>query len=273
MKKQLLSGIASLVCASLFAQSPIVIYNGTAGQLFNTTSAYDSAKVKQDTINGNAFLNIWGTANDTTLTVGTAQGLSYDVGNVLLPLGYTGTVANSVLKFKVSTNGTGAGLRIQFNTFGAIKYGYQWDTIPGADTGFYDVTIPLADFKTIVDGEITAVSIIDGLLSASNSQVEFVLLASDSGAFAQVYLDDVEIGNRITTDLSDVSISASATAVYPNPCQSGTLYLREQKQYTLMNSTGAVLSSGNSSQVDVSSLNPGVYYIKMDTDVQKVIIN
>jgi hypothetical protein len=276
MKKELLAGMAGLVLSSaLFAQSPVIIYNGTAGQLFNgTLTANDSAHVAEDSLsNGNTYLKIWGKSADSTLKVGGVVDASYDVFNSVLPLGYTGTVANSVLKFKVFTDSSGAGLRIQFMTNSNIYYAFQWDTIPGADTGFVEVIVPMSQFKTVVNDKLTGVAITDQLLQGTTSQVQFIVYASDSNTYAFVGLDDIEIGNEITTDLPLNNISYASQHVYPNPCRTGTLFLGEtQKDYSVMNASGMLIKTGNGKTIDVSDLNAGIYYIKINTNVQKVIL-
>ncbi len=276
MKKNLLCGIAFIALSTtLFAQSPVVIYNGTVGQLFNSSPmAFDSAHVMEDSIGSNKYMEIWGTSPDTSLRVGDVTNAAYDVFNSILPLGYTGTVASSSLTFRAYTDTTMAGLMIEFVTNSQIMYGYKWDSIPGSDTGFVTVTIPLAEFTTVVDGKLTSVAITDQLLQGTISQVRFVLLAKDSSSFASVGLDDIIIGNSMVTGLETNTLGTQSQTVYPNPCHTGTLFLGEEsKEYSITNASGAFVLSGKGKTADVSGLNSGIYYIKIDADVQKVIVN
>lgn len=277
MKKQLLCGLAFLLFASAVqAQSPVVIYNGTTGQLFNGTPyAFDSVKVSEKIWGTNTYWNLMGTSSDSSKYVGGAGNARYGAGTDPEPLGFTGSVAGSAISFKLYTDSTSPGFRIQFVTSDDILFGYQWDSVPAtADTGFIEVVVPLSDFKIIKGDTISNVALTDFELEDATSQVAFVLMASDTSTLASLGIDDLVIGNLSTLSIYDQDISSGRPAIYPNPCNTGMVNLGESpRNYSLMNSSGAAMKIGTGKTLDVSSLNPGVYYIKMDADVQKLIIN
>jgi hypothetical protein len=62
--------------------------------------------------------------------------------------------------------------------------------------------------------------------------------------------------------------------IHPNPVTSGNLnFGRKVNNYTLMNSTGAVMQQGtNAEKLDVTGLSKGLYMLKLDGKIEKVIV-
>lgn len=62
--------------------------------------------------------------------------------------------------------------------------------------------------------------------------------------------------------------------IFPNPITSGNLnFGRTVNNYTLMNSTGVVMQQGaNSEKLDVTGLSKGMYMLKLDDKIEKVIV-
>lgn len=68
--------------------------------------------------------------------------------------------------------------------------------------------------------------------------------------------------------------NSNALFVHPNPITSGNLnFGRAVSNYTLMNSTGAVMQQGvNADKLDVTGLSKGMYMLKLDDKIEKVVI-
>ncbi len=73
-----------------------------------------------------------------------------------------------------------------------------------------------------------------------------------------------------------IEAQASIVKVYPNPANDVlNIVTTGNVEYQLINSVGQVVMSGNvdgSARINVSGLNSGVYFLKVNADIQKVVI-
>ena len=61
--------------------------------------------------------------------------------------------------------------------------------------------------------------------------------------------------------------------IYPNPSETGVFKLNKATNWEVFDAKGLFLKNGNSNQVDLSEQAKGLYFIKMESAVQKVIIH
>jgi hypothetical protein len=72
----------------------------------------------------------------------------------------------------------------------------------------------------------------------------------------------------------DLSKLEKITPIYPNPVSNGTVYFgKEVASYGIFNINGSLVSYGISTdKAEVNTLNKGMYFIKLDGNVQKLVI-
>lgn len=134
-----------------------------------------------------------------------------------------------------------------------------------------DGTVTKVNFK--LDGEYHAKGQngVDGVYTSIYSPTEartYVLGArafDDEGESKEVSIT-VEV-KLITGTTDDVSNEFSA---FPNPT-TGVVHLGEKVAWELMSSQGEVLSRGVGNEVDLSGQTKGVYFLKMNSVIEKII--
>jgi hypothetical protein len=84
----------------------------------------------------------------------------------------------------------------------------------------------------------------------------------------------VKVHYSLTTGLEGVAIS-KATKVYPNPAASSLVIESAGGNYTISDQLGRVVLNGvaanKSTMVDISALNPGLYFIRSGNEVVKFV--
>ena len=86
----------------------------------------------------------------------------------------------------------------------------------------------------------------------------------------------LKIGERVlslTTDLEDGSLSNLETInIFPNPTNDGVFNLSKASNWKVYSVLGDELKSGNSNQINLSEQPKGVYLIKMNDKVERVVV-
>ena len=102
---------------------------------------------------------------------------------------------------------------------------------------------------------------------------DFRPVASSPALSGAAFKENPTIGNLIVA-AKEIEEALKAPAVYPNPVSSGVLYFgREVLSYGIFNISGNLIGSGfNTDRAEVQYLNTGIYFIKLDGQVQKFII-
>ncbi|MFZ4543823.1 MAG: T9SS type A sorting domain-containing protein [Saprospiraceae bacterium] len=88
-----------------------------------------------------------------------------------------------------------------------------------------------------------------------------------------IFSENPTITNLLVS-ANEISEAAKFPAVFPNPVIMGTLnFGREVISFGIFDASGRLLNSGfNTDRADVQNLNNGIYFIKMDGQVQKFIV-
>ena len=81
----------------------------------------------------------------------------------------------------------------------------------------------------------------------------------------------VSDGNCVVTAL-DENLHNSRQAVYPNPTN-GKIYWYETQNWTLLNVSGLEIQKGQGIEIDLSNLQSGVYFLKLDETVHRITKN
>jgi hypothetical protein len=147
------------------------------------------------------------------------------------------------------------------------------------------ITLKFIDFNTTlsVNGNVISVFATDGATYRwySCADPEVTLSTENNPQFTTPvsgqYAVEVDFGNcKFRSDCADIEISSSddvmlnAFRIYPNPAKDFLTISAENKaSYQIIKSTGALITKGLISaglnQLDISSLNPGVYTIQVKT--------
>ena len=98
-----------------------------------------------------------------------------------------------------------------------------------------------------------------------------VYAAKNNGQMSTPVNVTIEASFDGVEEAQEISVS-----VYPNPAHE-VLYIvaNGNVEYQMINSVGQVVMSGNvegNAQINVSGLNSGVYFLKVDANIQKVVI-
>lgn len=142
-----------------------------------------------------------------------------------------------------------------------------------------------ANFKLSATGETIYLSdsygeIVDLIaFTDQNTDMSYARIPNGTGDFI-VTAPSFGTENSTTASNDDIESSTNSLTVYPNP-SSGIITIQLNSVTTsqtiqIYNATGAVvkqLNLNNESTVDVSSWIPGIYYIKSEDKVQKLIVH
>ena len=96
------------------------------------------------------------------------------------------------------------------------------------------------------------------------------------GAEGTYFFDDFQVYeglspafvDTLATSISKMPVSNNEFILYPNPVKD-RLYVQgisEELQWTIISITGAVISTGRTNNINVSSLNSGYYFIRLEND-------
>lgn len=77
---------------------------------------------------------------------------------------------------------------------------------------------------------------------------------------------------RDNTALSVNEIVNQKFKVFPNPSDSGVFYFNEKYAYKIYSTTGKLIKSGFDSKVDLSSFSKGMYFLKIQSRITKILI-
>lgn len=277
MKKSLLSLAMGLTFGAAFAQDTLIVFNGTTGVANGKPYAFDGApiKVTKDTIQSLVVLHLSTTAATSGYAGGGGVG-GYSQKGDLLPLGYTGTVANSLLQFKVSTPLTGPALQIQFKTSDGTIFGKNWNFKDSTSikTGYGIVTAPVSSLKLKSKaGVFDSTVVTDEQLQDATSEIQFVV--SYTGPKTDIYVDDLFLINtEVVAGLEDETLTSSDFNVYPNPNHTGVINLGENaKSYSLSTISGAIVKEGVGNTINVEGIEKGVYFVRVGNKTTKVVLN
>lgn len=124
-------------------------------------------------------------------------------------------------------------------------------------SGAYIQTLPMSGPFTVT---VSGAELSTGLLI----QYGFVITGPNANPLDEATLGSVVIGQPDVSGLEELSISASA---YPNPA-TDELVLSSDSEingYEIINVAGQVVLQGETSTIDVSSLNEGSYIVRVNT--------
>jgi Secretion system C-terminal sorting domain len=79
---------------------------------------------------------------------------------------------------------------------------------------------------------------------------------------------------NLFTDTKEIRTAEKVAPIYPNPISKGTLYFgREVLSYGIFDNTGRLVAQGlDTDHANVQNLSKGIYFIKLDGKVQKLIV-
>jgi Secretion system C-terminal sorting domain len=79
---------------------------------------------------------------------------------------------------------------------------------------------------------------------------------------------------NLFTDTKEIRAAEKVAPIYPNPISKGTLYFgREVLSYGIFDNTGRLVAQGlDTDHANVQNLSKGIYFIKLDGKVQKLIV-
>jgi len=87
-------------------------------------------------------------------------------------------------------------------------------------------------------------------------------------------IDDFQIGLTVEDAVGVDEATVNSFSLYPNPAEN-TLYIGTEasvKNYVIFNATGSIIKEGTRKTVDVSSLESGMYFIRMNGSSAKKFI-
>ena len=60
-------------------------------------------------------------------------------------------------------------------------------------------------------------------------------------------------------------------SIYPNPTSDGVFHMEERTSWSVINSLGNYIAEGNSKTIDLTNQSEGVYFLKCNGSVHKII--
>jgi len=107
---------------------------------------------------------------------------------------------------------------------------------------------------------------------ASSTTPDFRPVAESPASSGANFLDNPILANLITSS-EEIEI-ARELPVYPNPIMNGDLHFgKEVLSYGIFNINGELISHGfNTDHATINGLTPGIYFIKLEGQVQKFIV-
>lgn len=138
-----------------------------------------------------------------------------------------------------------------------------------------------ADFKLTFNGEIFSKGFIhkalvfDELGPVANIDIDADptnLIKDGTGDVLLPPLSISIITLKENAQLSVHEIEKQQVDVFPNPSESGVFYLHEKQAYKVYNATGRLVASGFDSKIDLSSCSKGMYFLKIQSRITKILI-
>lgn len=281
MKKTLLTFAAALTFGATFAQAPFIIWDGTsAGAAHGTPFKLGPATVKLDSFNlGTKVYYLDVSSVSTSYYAGGAGVATYSAPEVATPLGYTGSVANTTVKYIYSTFGSANPVTVRFDlkTTSGSTYGRESTLKTSTSaTDFDTLSVPLSSFKLVnlSDGTFST-PLADTALALATSEVQLnASTKANSGegaiAFKVAYLHFIQSAPLAIDD----DLLTSNFNVFPNPNNTGVINLGENaKSYSLSTISGAVVKEGVGNTINVEGLEKGVYFVRVGNKTTKVVLN
>lgn len=95
-----------------------------------------------------------------------------------------------------------------------------------------------------------------------------------SPALSGANFKDNPVLNNLFTDTKEIQQAEKVAPIYPNPISNGVLYFgREVVSYGIFDNTGRLVKSGfDTDRAEVQGLSKGMYFVKLDGKVQKLIV-
>jgi photosystem II stability/assembly factor-like uncharacterized protein len=235
---------------------------------------------------GYVFSNWTGDTNSTenpiTITMDDDKNIEAvfsEIQSVTLQAEDANTINNGVVETSVSGyNGTGYVKCKKPDSY------VQFDNVEIPQTTLYDVIVRSTeewpdDGELVVNGTSYAITLPGGgtaeWFETTVNDVDFnaggntVKLVGGK----QQNIDQIEIVEGITTTIGQKMKKTIKRHFYPNPVTNGTIYLIDNYDIEIFNSSGAkVLSSEQVQKIDVSSLRTGLYIIKTEKWAEKFMI-
>ena len=109
--------------------------------------------------------------------------------------------------------------------------------------------------------------------NAYSSSPDFRPVANSPALSGAAFKENPTIGNLIVSAV-EIAEALKVPAVYPNPVSNGVLHFgREVLSYGIFNIAGNLIAAGfNTDRAEVQQLGRGMYFIKLDGQVQKFIV-
>lgn len=108
---------------------------------------------------------------------------------------------------------------------------------------------------------------------ASSTTPDFRPVAG-SPALSGANFKDNPVLTNLFTDTKEVKYAEQVAPIYPNPISNGILYFgREVVSYGIFDNTGRLIKSGfDTDRAEVQGLSKGMYFVKLDGQLQKLIV-
>ncbi|MFN3404280.1 MAG: T9SS type A sorting domain-containing protein [Cytophagaceae bacterium] len=231
MKKTLLSGLMTVFSLAVFAQSPVVIYDGTSNQGVTGTEFYSfkcascTFTVSEPTTgegsavgNDGKFLKLAG-SNTGGYYIGGAGNGNYGSGSGNESFGFPETDPEEVqISFSVTTNNTSSNITVQLKNLNGDSFGSEFvlNNDAAVKAGWTTVTKTLDNFGLIVNDAITATPMTAAdVKNLTAFQVVLVCTANMGNCSGEANIDNVKLS--MVSSAKDASSSISSSNLFPNP--------------------------------------------------------
>jgi len=236
----------------------------------------------QPHVNPEELEYLWEIKIDSDNNQLTGDSLGFDVGLSMsntkfgTSLSYTGTIISGSQQNTVIYTGSSATygneLFVMFNdtdTSLMIKGLREWPELAGINAGDRMVARSYFNGKNQKEYDYTSTAVIPGKINDLVNDVN-----SDFIDIISVQVEDIALG------VSQIIMSESKVEIFPNPSE-GRINITEDnlpiqvKNITIINSLGKEVKSGNEHEIDLSHLQPGVYFVKIKSEplTHRIIIN
>lgn len=87
------------------------------------------------------------------------------------------------------------------------------------------------------------------------------------------YFDDIKVWTNCDGNTTNVKVvQEKEISVFPNPSQTGTFTLSEAVEWNVVDRNGRLIKSGNENRIDLANYGTGVYFLKSEHNVKKIVI-
>ena len=206
---------------------------------------------------------------DVTTTLQDGGGASGGNGNYQLAPNFSEATADRGVELEVTTNSIDIKYGNTFDEAGlaTVEYFVAWANIPDENGAAIDPTV-----RQQIGFDVTIIDNDEGI------DTRHRLLWNNDGTIDEPWnnMDDSGLINFTTTEVCASTAISTATVnnnlVYPNVASDVVFVNAEAASYEVINSLGQVVVTSVSNEINVSALNAGVYFVKANDQIARILV-